>query len=190
MADWDVDISKLWKLRVPCCKKLSFMSWRESFKITFSLHRIGDLSCANRANNSLSILILYLQVYRTSKIIHVIMQTSWVPIYYYLFCFVFVFLKTWKTDSVVFFKNCGKLMECMKWDALTSLWSIKVMQICIYSFIYRCKTFILHIKLLWVIVKSPGFHILGMWPLMISQMLLLFIREENFKVNKNFPVCS
>lgn len=100
------------------------------------------------------------------------MQTSWVPIYYYLFCFVFVFLKTWKTDSVVFFKNCGKLMECMKWDALTSLWSIKVMQICIYSFIYRCKTFILHIKLLWVIVKSPGFYILGMWPLMISQMLL------------------
>lgn len=101
------------------------------------------------------------------------MQTSWVPIYYYLFCFVFVFLKTWKTDSVVFFKNCGKLMECMKWDALTSLWSIKVMQICIYSCIFWCKTFILHIKLLWVIiVKSLGFHILGMWPLMISQMLL------------------
>lgn len=101
------------------------------------------------------------------------MQTSWVPIYYYLFCFVFVFLKTWKTDSVVFFKNCGKLMECMKWDALTSLWSIKFMQMCIYSCIFWCKTFILHIKLLWVIiVKSPGFHILGMWPLMISQMLL------------------
>ena len=101
------------------------------------------------------------------------MQTSWVPVYYYLFCFVFVFLKTWKTDSVVFFKNCGKLMECMKWDALTSLWSIKVMQICIYSYKFWCKTFILHIKLLWVIiVKSPGFHILDMWPLMISQMLL------------------
>lgn len=160
------------------------MYWRESCKMALSLHRIGDLSCANIANNSFSILILHLQVYRTSKIIHVIMQSSWVPIYYYLFCFAFCVLEIWKTDSF-FFLNSVTSSWCMKWDALTLLWWVEVIQIYIYIYRYRCKTFILHIKLLWVIiVKSVGFHILGMWPNSQCDWPVQVIHKENSRLIK------